>query len=290
MPAIDRLAKEFDAPPPPTLTIDERTNAYIEKLKLDITREFTGPMEVKIDDFDGSLDLLLFLVKQAKVSIEDIFISKITDQYLALIEGLENTDLDKASDFISIAAVLIEIKSKALLPKSEFEIDNTDNTKRELIQRLEEYKLFKEASEKMKAQEAVGFFYKAPDPTSLDEVEILKDMTPDGLIKALQKLFLRLEKKPVPSAPRSIIKDRFTIPQKMSHIRDIIEIHKQVIFSELFDEDYSKLEIITSFQALLELLKMQEIYVMQEETFSDIIVSKREAEDREEFDENEIIE
>jgi len=288
MAAIDKLAKEFDAPPPPVLVIDERTTAYIEKVKLDPTREFNGPLDIKLDEFDGPLDLLLFLVKQAKVSIEDVFISKITDQYLAVIEGLENTDLDKASEFISIAAVLIEVKSKALLPKNEFEVDTGNDSRRELIQRLEEYKLFKDISAKMKAIETVGYFYKNPDPTSLDEVEVLKDMTPDGLLKALQKLFLRLDRKPTLSAPRSIVKDRFTVPQKMSHIREIVEVQQEVNFLELFDDDYSKLEIITSFQALLELLKMQEIYVRQQEVFDDIIIRKREMESREEVEGEEL--
>ena len=283
MAVLDKLAKEFEPPAPRVLTLDERTNAYIEKLKADKANEFGAVIDVKVDDFDGPLDLLLHLIKQARVSIEDVFLSRITEQYLRILETLESTDLDNASEFISIAAILMEVKSKALLPKNEFEIDDSTDSKRELIQRLEEYKLFKEVSEKMKANETVGFFYKSPDPTNLETVEILKDMTSDGLFKALQKLFLRLEKKPLPKASRAITKDRFTVPQKMSHIREVVAVKQEVNFTELFDEDYSKVEIITSFQALLELLKIQEIYAIQKDTFEDILIKKREVEDREEM-------
>jgi len=276
MGVLERLSKEFEAPPSPSLTLDERTNAYIEKLKQERAVEFSGPLEIVLDDFDGPLDLLLYLVKQSKVSIEDIFISKITDQYLSVLQDIGSIDLEKASEFISIAAILIEVKSKALLPRNEFEVEDVNTAKRDLIQKLEEYKMFKEISEKMKAIETIGYFYKAPDPQNANEVEVLKDMTSDGLLKALQKLFMRLDKRPVPTAAKSIVKDRFTVAEKMNHIRIVLQDKPEIYFTDLFDDDYSKVEIITSFQSLLELLKLQEARVFQEDVFADIKILKRE--------------
>jgi len=282
MGVLKKLQLDFELPPNRELVIDERTNAYIEKLRADAEREFVGPLDVQIDDFEGPLDLLLYLVKQARVDIKDVFVSRITDQFLALIEGLEKVDLEKASEFIAIAAVFIEVKSKALLPVSEFELPQDTDDKKELIRKLEEYKLFKEASEKMKSQETVGMFYKNPEPQSGETIEVLKDMTTLGLLKAMHKLFHRLEQRPVPSTPRQIAMDRFTVADKMGHIRDIMAVRQEVNFFELFDSDYSKLEIITTFQALLELLKMQQIYAEQPETFSDIVIKKRTPESGEE--------
>jgi len=278
MAVLKKIELEFDLPQPRELLIDERTCAYIEKLKSDTTKEFLGPFDIKIDDFEGPLDLLLHLVKQTRVNIEDIFVSRITDQYLSLMRDIENENLEKASEFIEIAAILIEVKSKALLPKSEFEPIVENDSKKELIRRLEEYKLFKEAGEKMKQQETVGMFYKQPEPQSHDTIEILRDMTTQGLMKAMQKLFLRLEQRPQPTAARNITLDRFTVADKIGQIKDIISVREEVNFFELFDSDYSKSEIINTFQALLELLKMQSVYAYQPEIFGDIAIKRKEQE------------
>ena len=278
MGVLKKLELDFEVPQPRELILDDKTSAYIHKLKHDKTREFLGPLDIKVDDFEGPLDLLLFLVKQAKVNIEDVFISKITDQYLLAMRDIGNTDLERASEFIEIAAILIEVKSKALLPKSEFEIAPEQDCKKELIRRLEEYKLIKEASEKLKEQETVGLFFKKPEESSLETIEILKDMTADGLLKAMQKLFLRLEQRPADSTPKKIVLDRFTLADKITHIREIILLREQVNFFELFDADFTKSEIITTFQALLELLKMQIVYAEQKEVFSDITIKRKDPE------------
>ena len=277
--------EEFGLPQARVLTLDERTSAYIEKLKADTTENFDGPLDVHIDDFDGPLDLWLFMVKAAKISMEDIFVSKITEQYLQVMTGLTNTDLEKASEFIEIAAILIEIKSKALLPRPEVEQPDENDAKKELIRRLEEYKLFKEAGEKMKRQETVGIFYKPADPTVGDPRIILRDMTMDGLVSAMQKLFLKMEQRGFAAPPRKITLDRFTVADKMGHIREIMLFREEVIFTELFESDYTKSEIITTFQALLELLKMQAIYAEQGEVFGEIVLKRRAGGEEEGIDE-----
>jgi segregation and condensation protein A len=212
-------------------------------------------------------------VKAAKIRIEDIFISKITEQYLSYMDQLRNIDLERASEFIEVAAILIEIKSKALLPGKEDDAED-NSAKRELIQRIEEYKLFKEACAKLKEHEAVGAFYKEPDASVGETRIILKDMNMDGLKRALQKLFLKIEQKALAAPERRITLDRFTVAEKITHIKDALLFRDSVSFFELFDADYSKSEIITTFQALLELLKMQFIKAEQLEIFGDIILKK----------------
>ena len=117
----------------------------------------------KLDNFEGPLDLLLHLIKEAKIEIKDIFVSQVTDQYLQYIASMDVIDVEKASEYLSMAATLVEIKSKALLPKPEEFLDDIEDPEQALIRQIEEYKLFKETSEKLKQQENVNRFYKEPD-------------------------------------------------------------------------------------------------------------------------------
>ena len=257
------------------LTDDEKRlkalNDYIEKLKT--TNDYSDSYNVRLDSFEGPIDLLLHLVKAAKIRIEDIFVSAITEQYMKYMEQIDSVDLEKASDFIEVAAILLEIKSKSILPNEEEEEDE-NSAKRELIQRIEEYKLYKEACEKMKEQETVGAFYKEPDSSVGDSRIILKDMNMDGLVKALQKLFLKMEQRALTAPQRKITLDRFTVAEKITHIKDALTVKEETSFFELFEADYTKSEIITTFQALLELLKMQFMHAEQKEIFGDIILRK----------------
>lgn len=246
-------------------------NDYIDKLKA--ANDYGDSYNVHLDSFDGPIDLLLHLVKAAKIRIEDIFLSAITDQYMKYMEQIDSVDLEKASDFIEVAAILLEIKSKSILPGEEEEEDE-NSAKRELIQKIEEYKLYKEACEKMKETETVGAFYKQPDESVGDPRVILKDMTMDGLMHALQKLFLKMEKRALAAPQRKITLDRFTVAEKISHIKDALLIRDEANFFDLFDADYTKSEIITTFQALLELLKMQFMRAEQKEIFGDIILHR----------------
>ncbi len=237
----------------------------------------SGAYEVKLENFEGPLDLLLHLIRKAKIAIEDIFVSEITEQYLGYMEQLKEIDLDRASEFIEMAALLLEIKSKSLLPKPEADApDDAEDAKRELIQRIEEYKLYKEASLKMKERETVGLHFREPDP-SVGEVKfVLKDMNMDGLLKALQKLFLKMDRNAVKPKERKITLDRFTVEEKIGSIKDVMLTKDTVSFFDLFEDDYSKSEIITTFQALLELLKLQFVTAEQAEIFGEIIIHRRE--------------
>ncbi|MEG1581837.1 MAG: segregation/condensation protein A [Clostridia bacterium] len=229
-----------------------------------------------LEQFDGPLDLLLHLIKDAKIDIKDIFVSKITEQYLLYIQSLDAVDMDKAGAFIEMAATLLEIKSKKLLPKIDTEIKDEEDPEVKLIRQVEEYKLFKEASEKLKPLEDVSKFYKDPEPEALGYRYVLKDMRLDGLISAFAGLMHKISIKSEEVQTRKIEKDRFTVAEKISQIKDNLLIKKQFMFTELFEKDYSKSEIINTFLAVLELLKIQVIKANQNDTFDDIVIKSNE--------------
>ena len=236
---------------------------------------------VVLSDYDGPLDLLLDMVKRAKIRIEDIFISDITEQYLKAMEGLEQLDMEQAADFIDVAATLLEIKSRALLPRPEsVELPPEEDPKVDLINRLEEYRLFKEASEKMRTREVINMFSRAPDESVGQPRLVLKDMTTDGLVKALRKMFEKLGTRQQVFKQRKIDLDPFTVADKMQYITARVSSAERVTFDELFGEDFPLNEIVTTFMALLELLKNQVVCAEQNEIFDTITITKRRAEEQ----------
>lgn len=244
-----------------------------------IASESDRSYHVVLSNYDGPLDLLLDLVHKKKIRIEDIFISDIIDQYLAAMDQLDELDIEQAADFIVIAATLVEIKSRALLPRPPEEEDPQDDPKTELIVKLKEreaeYLLFKEAAEKMREQEVINMHYRAPDESVGQPRLVLKDMTTDGLVKALRKMFDKLSLRQQVFKTRKIALDPFTVDQKMSLIRERFLLADRVVFDELFDEDFTVSEIVTTFLAMLELLKLQEVRVEQNEIFDTITIVKR---------------
>ncbi len=230
----------------------------------------------KLDNFEGPLDLLLHLIKEAKIEIKDVFVSQVTEQFLEYIEGVECLDVDKASEYLNMAATLLEIKSKSILPKIEESFDEYD-PETVLIRQLEEYKLFKEASEKLKGQENVLRFYKEPDKSVGDVKIVYNDFNLDGLIAAFSKLLLRVDdKKRQENVLKEIPKEIFTVRDKVEHIRTVLLDKKEASFFEMFSSYYTKNELITTFQAMLELLKLQYITVVQDGVFDDITITLRE--------------
>ena len=230
----------------------------------------------KLANFEGPLDLLLHLIKEAKIEIKDIFVSQVTEQFLAYINGVSVLDVDKASEYLNMAATLLEIKSKSLLPKIEMLEDNAEDAEQALIRQLEEYKLFKEASEKLKQQENVLRFYKEPDKT-VGEVKIVySDFNLEGLINAFSKLLMRVEDKTrQENILKEIPKEVFTVKDKVDEIRTVLLERKSASFFEMFSANYTKNELITTFQAMLELLKLQYITVEQNGMFEDITLTLR---------------
>ena len=269
-----------------------------EKLTLESARNFETEVDYDtvLDNFEGPLDLLLYFIRQARIEIKDVFVSHVTEQFLEYIKGLPTLDLEKASEYLNIAATIIEIKSHYLLPIEDDERPpEWDEMEEEFISELEEYNralkdMIKEEEVKLKERETVGYFFKQPDKDLTGFNIQFKDMDMDGLMDALTKMLVRVEaqKKTAPKA-REIPKDVYTVRDKIKHIRESISAKEKMDFDELFEDDSSTPEIVTTFQALLELLKHQFLLVEQEELFSKITIrknpNKREDEEIGEIDE-----
>lgn len=232
----------------------------------------------KLENFEGPLDLLLHLIKDAKLDIATVKLADITEQYLEYMQDIKNVDMDKASEFITVAATLIEIKSKSMLPVEKDEEPDEDSDEALLLKRLKEYELFKETSQKLKTIEDVNKFYRAPGKETEKVKVIIKDMVLDQLLDAFAKLLTREElKKAVQNeGPKKIVKDRFTVAEKIISIRKFAKEKKRFEFEELFDEDMTKSELINTFLALLELLKLQTVKVLQKGTFGSIVITANE--------------
>ena len=234
-------------------------------------------VKIKITDFDGPLDLLLHLIREQKLDIKTVKLAQVTSQYLAFLNDLENLDLDLASEFIEVGATLIEIKGRNILPKEQDILENPEDAEQRLLAQIEEYKLLKEASEKLKPLENVDRYYKEPVALKTTYKYVLDNLSIDGLIEAFQKVLFKVERKAAPVREAQIKLDRFTVADKIKEVRVLLNYCDTVRFSELFQDDFTRGEVINTFLALLELLKHQEIRVMQEHTFDDIIMIRGEA-------------
>lgn len=233
-------------------------------------------LELKLENFDGPLDLLLSLVKENKIEIKDIFVSQVTDQFLTYMSQLPELDVEQASEYMSMAAMLLEIKSRALLP-IEIEQEQDDSPEKVLIRQLEEYKLFKEIVTELKVQENVDRFYREPDRNVGKEVSVIKeDLSLEGFIEAFGKFIMKMQaKNAVENVSRAITRESFTVSQKIAFIREVLLTENRFKFCELFEEGATKNEIVTTFIAVLELLKLQIIKVEQADLFEDVYIEKR---------------
>ncbi len=243
-------------------------------------------LTVRLDAFEGPLDLLYHLIEKNEIDIYDIPIAALTEQYLAYLDAAEDTDMDGMSEFLLMAATLLEIKSKLLLPVPKQEEVEGPDPREELVQRLLEYKKIKDVTGTLKEreEEAALVFYKAAD----DSVRKLKEQPPqeledlllgvsmDDLYQAFQQVLARREVKVdrVRSSFRAVQRDLFTIGEKMDFIRDLLILrpHGKTSFRSIFRENAGKMERVVTFLALLELIKQKEVRITQEETFGDILI------------------
>jgi scpA/B protein len=230
-------------------------------------------LQLKLSQFEGPLDLLLHLLERDKIDIKDIFVSDITEQYLNYVADLSQLDMENASEFLTVAAHLLEIKSRSLLPKPVPLEEGEEDPEQALIRRLTEYKLYKEAGEKLHdmEEENLKAYYKLPEEMHLQERIELEDMKLDALMQAFREVLRRVESK-VPPRQREIRRDTYTVKGKMAYIRRRLASKKEVSFFDLFEEDGNKSEVVTTFSAMLELWKNRYLNLTQTENFGDIIV------------------
>ena len=239
------------------------------------------PYIVSLKQFDGPLDLLLTLISNAKVDIHDIFVSEITEQYLESMKLVDELDMDSASEFLQMAATLLEIKSRAMLPKPPKPEDEDELSPEEaLIRQLEEYRQFKEVSARMHQleEEARALLTKLPEEYPLPPPNIeITGLTLDKLIKAYRRVLERAEAAEAADrmASREIRRDAHTVAGCMARISRRLR-RGSCRFSELFDADYTREEVVTMFMALLELIKLNRLHVAQEAAYDEIVLSIRE--------------
>ena len=231
---------------------------------------------VSLRQFEGSLDLLLHLITRAKVDIRDIFVSEITEQYLESMRGVDELDMDAASEFLAMAAMLLEIKSRALLPRPPApESEDGETPEQALIRRLEEYKLYKESAGRMKEfeQAAMQVFSKLPEEYQLPPPPVeLTGLTLDALTRALERIIARQTQADEPGRVfRSITRDRFTIEQCVFNLTARLR-KGPVLFTDMLSRHVTRDEIVSYFMAMLELLKLGRLRAQQEGTYDDILI------------------
>ena len=231
-----------------------------------------------IGDFEGPLDLLLHLIKKSKMEIFDIEISEITQMYLNYIEQMTDMNLDIASEYLVMAAELIEMKSRKLVPNKKDEEDDTieENPEEELKRRLVEYKKYKESTLVFRNLEEnrANYYTKAPESLKQYSSEKLENDGSVGifdLLDAFQKLLERQEY----NKPKNtkITRKELSVKERVAKIRDILKVHKKLNFIELFD-DFSKPYVVVTFLSVLEMAKNREINIKQDNNFSDIYLER----------------
>jgi segregation and condensation protein A len=229
---------------------------------------------VKLEIFEGPLDLLLYLIKKDEIDIYDIPIARITEQYLAYLELMQELDISVAGDFLVMASTLIYIKSKMLLPpepKVDGEEDLSEDPRAELIERLLEYQKFKSASQMLYSRGEIESACYTRGPLETDSSNPEVSTTLFDLLRVFREVLKRAEAQ----IEMEIARDEMTIAEKLAQIHAMLEERERINVLELFEMSRSKRELIITFLALLELVKEWKIYLIQDKPFGDIFASRR---------------
>lgn len=239
----------------------------------------TKKYELRLDNFEGPLDLLCYLIDKNKMDIYQIEISQVADQYIQYLKEQEKLNLEVASEFLVMASTLILIKSKGLLPKENE--DEAELTEEELLNRIIEYKKFKEISKVFKERIAIysNRVHKFPENIELPKQVIEKKYTIGNIINAYTKLVEREENKKNENAQnieKIAVHDVYSVSDKVKEIFKELVRKPRFVFNKLFSlKEKPKAEVVTAFSGVLELSRRNKINTMQEELFGDIVISKR---------------
>jgi segregation and condensation protein A len=234
--------------------------------------------KIRLDMFEGPLDLLLYLVKKDHLNIYDIPIAKVTQQYLEYINLMQLLDLNIVGEFLVMAATLMQIKSKMLLPAEELAAqEEQEDPRAELVKRLLEYEKFKQIAENLKQKETSqqevfkrSKAQEAPETKASDKQEVYFEASIFDLINAFSRALKDIPREVF----YEVIKDQYTVEQKVHDILHLLLVETEIKLSELFSKTKSKIEIIVIFLAILELAKMKEIIARQNAEFQDIIITR----------------
>ena len=239
---------------------------------------------VKLEAFEGPLELLLHLIDKNKINIYDIPIALITEQYMEYLHAMEKTDMDNMSEFLVMAATLLKIKSRMLLPQEIAEEEEQEDPRQELVERLLEYKMYKFASLELKDRhmDADKMFFKKstlpPEVADFKEEIPLEELLSDLTLSKLNEIFRSVMKKqvdkidPVRSKFGKIEKEEVNLSEKMRHVQFYGLTNRKFSFRRLLEEQADKMEVIVTFLCVLELIKMGRVSIVQEEIFDDIMI------------------
>ncbi|WP_026494416.1 segregation and condensation protein A [Butyrivibrio sp. WCD3002] len=242
-------------------------------------------LEVKLQAFEGPLDLLLHLIDKNKIDIYDIPIAVITEQYMEYIRAMQKDDMEVTSEFLVMAATLVDIKCKMLLPKEVNEEGEEEDPRAELVEKLLEYKMYKFMADELRERQmdADTHLYRKrniPDEVMsyeepLDYEQLIGDANLAKLNSIFQALLKRQEDKvdPIRSKFGKIEKEAVDIDQKTEYVKNFIREHNRFSFRALLEKQHSKVEIIVTFMVILEAMKTGELTIEQEETFGEIMIS-----------------
>ena len=251
-------------------------------------------LQVKLEVFDGPLDLLLHLIEKNKVDIFDIPIVLITEQYLDYVRKMDTKDMDVMSEFLVMAATLVKIKSKMLLPAEEEEQEEEEDPRQELVERLLEYKMYKYASFELKDRQvdAGKVFFK--EPSIPDEIKNYKDevdyeeLLSDVTLRKLQTIFDSVMQKqvdkidPIRSEFGKIEKEEINIEAHMIFLEEYAMLHKKFSFRKVLENGSGKSYVIVTFLGILEMMKTGKFTIEQDKLFDDIIITYNPGKEQEE--------
>ncbi len=228
---------------------------------------------IKLDIFEGPLDLLLHLVKKNEVELSDIPVATITDQYLAYLGLLQQLDLDVAGEYLVMAATLLHLKSRLLLPGEETsEEEEGEDPRAELARQLLEYQRFKEAAEMLNRRDLLDrdVFARAPLPDETDpEHDVVYDVSLGDLLDALQDVL----KRAAPEVVHEVILERVSLRAQLCFVLDLLRERTAVVFTDLFPSGVTRLQILVTFLAVLELVRTRMVQIHQAEHFGPIVLT-----------------
>jgi segregation and condensation protein A len=228
--------------------------------------------QVQLEIFEGPLDLLLHLIKKNEVSITDIPIATITEQYLGALELMQTLNLDVAGEFLVMAATLIHIKSRILLPAGveEEEEEEGADPRDELVRRLLEYQRYKDAAAELEQREVLSrdVFVRASTPVEEAGPREFREISVFELLGALKRVIDRLPK----DSFHDVILEKITVREKMTLLLDKLHSQGRVLFEALFDDVKSRMEVVVTFLAMLELVKVRAIRIFQDESAGPIVI------------------
>ena len=242
---------------------------------------------VKLQVFEGPLDLLLHLIDKNKIDIYDIPIVEITNQYMDYIKAMEKEDLNVMSEFLVMAATLLDIKCRMLLPKEVNEEGEEEDPRQELVEQLLEYKMYKYMSYELRDRQVEGEQLMFKEPTVPEEVMeyvepvdldlLLKDVTLAQLNYIFQDVMKRQIDKidPVRSKFGKIEKEEVTLPDKLEYVTEYAKLHRKFGFRQLLEKQNYKTQIVVTFLAILQLMKEGVISIEQEQAFDEIMITSR---------------